>query len=110
MRWRALVVSLIRWYQRYVSPLKRPTCRFLPTCSEYACEAVSTHGCWRGGLLALWRLLRCQPLGRGGYDPVLPAAAQPRGLVAWEPGGLCPTGSIAGGPGNPSRVPRSEEA
>jgi hypothetical protein len=73
---RALVLSMIRWYQRYLSPLKRPSCRFLPTCSDYAHEAVSALGFWRGGLLTLWRLLRCQPLGRGGYDPVLPAAAR----------------------------------
>jgi putative membrane protein insertion efficiency factor len=77
---RRLALGLIRFYQRYLSPLKRPTCRFLPTCSDYAHEAICVHGVWRGGLMALWRLLRCQPLCKGGYDPVLPPApiAAPR--------------------------------
>jgi uncharacterized protein len=66
-----IVMRLIRAYQRWLSPLKRvPTCRFLPTCSEYAVEAVQVHGVAKGLLLALWRLCRCQPLCRGGHDPV----------------------------------------
>jgi putative membrane protein insertion efficiency factor len=71
---RRLALLLIHWYQRFLSPLKRPTCRFLPTCSEYAYEAISRFGVWRGGRMAAWRLLRCQPLCAGGYDPVLPEA------------------------------------
>ncbi len=62
---------IIGWYQRWLSPLKRvPSCRFLPTCSEYALEAVEVHGAARGTLLALWRLLRCHPFCKGGFDPV----------------------------------------
>ena len=62
----------IRVYQRYLSPLKPPMCRFHPTCSQYAVEAIHAHGILRGILYALWRLLRCNPLVRGGYDPVPP--------------------------------------
>ncbi|HEY3360135.1 MAG TPA: membrane protein insertion efficiency factor YidD [Polyangia bacterium] len=72
MSFRRLFLGLIRFYQRYLSPLKRPTCRFLPTCSDYAREAIELHGAGRGLVMALWRLLRCHPLCRGGYDPVLP--------------------------------------
>ncbi len=61
---------LLRWYKRWVSPLLLPACRYVPTCSEYAAEAVEVHGCAKGSLLALWRLLRCHPVSRGGFDPV----------------------------------------
>lgn len=62
----------IRFYRRYLSGLKRaPTCRFLPTCSEYALEAIETRGAVVGGAKAVWRILRCNPLFRGGYDPVV---------------------------------------
>jgi putative membrane protein insertion efficiency factor len=58
-------------YRRVLSPLKRtPTCRYLPTCSQYALEAVSSRGIVVGTGLAMWRVLRCNPLLRGGYDPV----------------------------------------
>lgn len=68
---RRLMLALVAFYQRWLSPLKgRPTCRFLPSCSEYATEAIEVHGPWRGGAKTLWRLMRCQPLCRGGYDPV----------------------------------------
>ncbi len=68
-----ILLAPIRWYRRVVSPMKRtPTCRFLPTCSQYAIEAIETRGPLVGGLKALWRLLRCNPLFRGGYDPVTP--------------------------------------
>ncbi|NHM26723.1 membrane protein insertion efficiency factor YidD [Desulfofundulus sp. TPOSR] len=67
---RALVIAGLRFYQRFVSPLKPPSCRFYPTCSEYAVQAVDKYGVARGLLLALWRLFRCHPLCRGGYDPV----------------------------------------
>ena len=65
-----LVVRLIRLYQFTLSPYFGGSCRFLPTCSAYAIEAVQIHGAWRGSLLALKRLSACHPLGRSGYDPV----------------------------------------
>ena len=62
---------LIRFYQKYISPCKRPCCRFVPTCSQYAYEAITKHGAIKGGALALWRLLRCNPFNHGDiYDPV----------------------------------------
>ena len=74
-RLRALATSPLRFYRRYLSPLKPPMCRFSPTCSQYAIEAVEVHGVLRGGALATWRILRCQPFARAGYDPV----PRPRG-------------------------------
>ncbi|MGN0974903.1 MAG: membrane protein insertion efficiency factor YidD [Gemmiger sp.] len=68
----ALFVRLIRCYQRYISPLLGHNCRFTPTCSQYAIEALQVHGALKGTLLALWRILRCNPFGRYGYDPVPP--------------------------------------
>ncbi|MBT9134130.1 MAG: putative membrane protein insertion efficiency factor [Firmicutes bacterium] len=61
---------LIAVYQRYLSPLRGPTCKFRPTCSEYAAEAIEKYGLSRGGILALRRLMRCHPFSRGGYDPL----------------------------------------
>ena len=64
-------LALIRFYQRHISPGLPPRCRFIPTCSQYAAEAISKYGALRGGLLALWRLLRCNPFNKGDiYDPV----------------------------------------
>lgn len=60
----------IRFYQRYISPLTPPSCRFTPTCSAYALEALRKHGPWKGTWLAVRRLLRCHPWGGHGYDPV----------------------------------------
>ncbi|PID71909.1 MAG: membrane protein insertion efficiency factor YidD [Desulfobulbus propionicus] len=57
-------------YQYVISPLFPPTCRFSPTCSQYAIEAVQKYGAFRGGLKSLWRILRCHPFSQGGYDPV----------------------------------------
>lgn len=65
------VLFFIVLYQRYVSPLKGPTCRFRPTCSDYAAEAIEKYGLSRGGMLALSRLIRCHPFSRGGYDPLI---------------------------------------
>lgn len=66
-----IVLAPIRFYRRYLSGLKRvPTCRFLPTCSEYAIEAIQRRGVIVGVCKAVWRILRCNPFCRGGYDPV----------------------------------------
>ena len=65
-----MLLWLIRFYQRGVSPMHRPCCRFIPTCSQYALEAVEKYGAVKGGFLALRRILRCNPLCKGGYDPV----------------------------------------
>lgn len=67
---RAAALALIRFYRRYLSPLKPPTCRFQPTCSAYALEAIGRYGLARGGWLAIKRLCRCHPLQPGGWDPV----------------------------------------
>lgn len=65
-----LLIGLIGLYRRFISPLKSPCCRFTPTCSEYAVEAIRVHGALKGTVLAVWRILRCNPFCRGGYDPV----------------------------------------
>jgi putative membrane protein insertion efficiency factor len=65
-----VAVAILRGYKRWISPLLPPACRFTPTCSEYAMEAMEKHGFFGGSARAIWRLLRCHPLSRGGYDPV----------------------------------------
>jgi uncharacterized protein len=65
-----LVNTLLGIYKRLISPLLPASCRYVPTCSEYAAEAVARHGAVHGVALAVWRILRCNPLARGGYDPV----------------------------------------
>ncbi len=70
-----VLLALIRVYQRFISPLLPPRCRYYPTCSNYAVEAIKVHGPWRGLALAGWRLLRCNPLSDGGLDPVPPKRA-----------------------------------
>ena len=72
---RKLLVLPIRFYRRFLSPLKPRTCRFKPTCSAYAQEAIGVHGVIRGSGLAIWRILRCNPFGGTGYDPI----PRPRG-------------------------------
>ena len=76
-----VLLAMIGFYRRWASPalhvLFPGGCRYVPTCSEYAAEAIATHGPLRGSGLALWRLLRCHPFTRGGLDPV-PPPAQPR--------------------------------
>ena len=66
------LLALIRFYQRQISPLFPPCCRFTPTCSQYALEAIQVHGAAKGVFLALKRILRCNPLFPGEYDPVPP--------------------------------------
>lgn len=65
-----LAIGLIRGYQHFLSPFIGSRCRFLPTCSAYAVEAIERHGFYRGGVLAVRRILRCHPWHPGGYDPV----------------------------------------
>lgn len=65
-----LLMGFVRFYRRFISPLKRPTCRFYPSCSAYALEALQKHGAVKGSGLAIWRVLRCNPFNPGGYDPV----------------------------------------
>lgn len=65
------LIFLIGLYRKYISPLKsRPSCRFVPTCSQYAIDALREWGFFRGSALALWRILRCNPFCKGGFDPV----------------------------------------
>lgn len=70
-----VLLALVRTYQRFISPLFPPRCKYYPTCSSYAVEAIRVHGPWRGMALAGWRLLRCNPLSDGGLDPVPPKRA-----------------------------------
>jgi uncharacterized protein len=65
-----IALGLIRGYQRFLSPVLPPSCRFQPTCSEYAYEAIGRYGIVRGGAKAMWRILRCHPFSRGGFDPL----------------------------------------
>ena len=66
----SLLIVPIRFYQKYISPLKPATCRFTPSCSQYAIKAIRKHGPFKGLALAVWRILRCNPWGGSGYDPV----------------------------------------
>ncbi len=65
-----ILISMIRFYQRYLSPLKSTKCPYIPSCSNYGLEAIQKYGAFKGGILALWRIVRCNPFSKGGYDPV----------------------------------------
>ncbi|MCR4695571.1 MAG: membrane protein insertion efficiency factor YidD [Pseudobutyrivibrio sp.] len=65
-----IFIFLIKFYQKYFSPLKRTRCPYYPTCSCYGLEAINKYGAIKGGGLTLWRLMRCNPFSHGGYDPV----------------------------------------
>ena len=65
-----ILLRVIRFYQRAVSPLFPPRCRYIPTCSQYALEAIEKYGALKGGWMAFRRILRCNPFHKGGYDPV----------------------------------------
>ena len=67
---RRALLWLIRGYQRRVSPLLPPSCRFVPSCSEYGYQAVEKYGIIRGGAMAAWRIVRCNPFCKGGFDPL----------------------------------------
>jgi len=65
-----LLIGIILFYQKYLSPLKSTKCPYFPSCSQYGLEAVRQYGALKGGLLSVWRILRCNPFSKGGYDPV----------------------------------------
>lgn len=67
---RTILIALLRTYQWGLSPVFLPSCRYVPTCSDYAIEAVERYGAFRGSVMAVWRLLRCLPFVPGGFDPV----------------------------------------
>lgn len=64
------MLFLINFYRKKISPCRPPCCIFVPSCSEYAMEAIKKYGALKGGFLAIWRILRCNPFNKGGYDPV----------------------------------------
>lgn len=65
-----ILLAVIRFYRRAISPLTPASCKYIPTCSQYGLEAIERFGAVKGGLLTLWRILRCNPWSKGGYDPV----------------------------------------
>lgn len=67
---KAVLVGLLKGYKRWISPMLPVACRYVPSCSEYAMEAIAVHGAFRGSWMAMGRLARCHPFVRGGYDPV----------------------------------------
>jgi len=67
---RHVLIYLIKLYQKLISPMFAPSCRFYPTCSEYAVQAITKYGALKGGIKAAWRILRCNPFNKGGIDPV----------------------------------------
>ncbi len=66
-----LIIKLIRLYQRYISPVKISKCPYIPSCSAYGLQAVEKYGAIKGSAMAVWRIIRCNPFSRGGYDPLL---------------------------------------
>ena len=65
-----ILISLIKFYKAYISPLTPPKCKYIPNCSQYALDAIEKYGAIKGGCMALFRILRCNPFSKGGYDPV----------------------------------------
>ena len=65
-----ILIFLIQLYRKYISPMKSTKCPYIPTCSQYGLEAIEKYGALKGGLLTVWRILRCNPFSKGGYDPV----------------------------------------
>lgn len=65
-----VLIKLIKLYQKYLSPMKTTKCPYYPSCSAYGLEAIKKHGAIKGSLLAAWRIIRCNPFSKGGYDPV----------------------------------------
>ena len=65
-----ILIAMIKLYKVYISPLKSNKCPYIPSCSQYGLEAIEKYGALKGSLLAIWRILRCNPFSHGGYDPV----------------------------------------
>lgn len=65
-----ILIRTIRFYRKNISPMTPPRCRYIPTCSQYAIEAIEQYGALKGGVMSLWRILRCNPFSKGGFDPV----------------------------------------
>lgn len=65
-----ILINVILFYRKFISPLKTPSCRFYPTCSQYAISAIEKYGAFKGGYLSLKRILKCHPFHPGGYDPL----------------------------------------
>ena len=65
-----ILIKFVKFYQVAISANRPPCCKYMPTCSAYALEALEVHGALKGSALAIWRILRCNPFSRGGYDPV----------------------------------------
>ena len=82
---RFLALGILRLYKRWISPSLPASCRYVPTCSEYAMEAIERYGTLRGGLMAGWRVLRCHPFVKGGLDPVVNEGAHRTVHDAWGP-------------------------
>jgi putative membrane protein insertion efficiency factor len=97
---RTCMLGLLRGYKGAISPFLPPACRYLPTCSDYAMEAVERYGLFRGSLMAIARVLRCHPFAKGGYDPVLKsvgAESAATNSVVEKPGQLTPPGLSSAG-------------
>lgn len=68
---KSVLIKIVQFYKKYLSPLKGyKSCKYYPTCSSYAIEALELHGALKGSILVIWRILRCNPFSKGGYDPV----------------------------------------
>ncbi|NBK90619.1 membrane protein insertion efficiency factor YidD [bacterium 1XD21-13] len=67
---KTILIRLIQFYQKYLSPMKSTRCPYIPSCSQYGLEAIEKYGAVKGSILAAWRILRCNPFSKGGYDPV----------------------------------------
>lgn len=65
-----IFIFSIKMYQKYISPMKSTKCPYFPSCSQYGLEAIEKYGALKGGFMALWRIIRCNPFSKGGYDPV----------------------------------------
>ena len=65
-----ILITLIQFYRKFISPMKRTKCPYYPSCSQYGLEAIEKHGAFKGSFLAFYRIIRCNPFSKGGYDPV----------------------------------------